>query len=192
MRTPARRALGIVVAGMAVISLAAPTMAAAPATDRGSGGHVSRLYNHPGPLTERQNARRKAAQELILSGKASPDEDGVVKPGEDKYIQAAVTGTGQAVHDPVGVRRPGERASSARSARSTTDRQAQPRSRHRSLDPRCRTTTARTGRRTSTTAVLPGPVLRRRRVVRGLLHEAVVGRLHGRRRVGIRAMGTTG
>ena len=95
MRTPARRALGIVVAGLAVISLAAPTMAAAPVTDRGSGGHVSRIDNHPGPLTERQNARRKAAQELILSGKASPNADGVVQLAEDKFFQAAVTGEGQ-------------------------------------------------------------------------------------------------
>jgi immune inhibitor A len=95
MRKPARRALGIVVAGLAVISLVAPTMAATPVADRGSSGHASRLDNHPGPLTERQNARRKAAQELILSGKASPDSDGVVKLGEDKYFQAAVTGTGK-------------------------------------------------------------------------------------------------
>ena len=95
MRNPARRALGIVVAGLAVISLAAPTMAAAPVTDRGSGGQVSRIDNHPGPLTERQNARRKAAQELILSGKASPNADGVVQLAEDKFFQATVTGEGQ-------------------------------------------------------------------------------------------------
>ena len=95
MRHPARRALGIAVAGMAVVALVAPTMAAAPATDRGSGGHVSRIDNHPGPLTERQDARRKAAQELILSGKASPNADGVVQLADDKYFQAAVTGAGQ-------------------------------------------------------------------------------------------------
>ena len=95
MRHPARRALGIAVAGMAVVALVAPTMAAAPATDRGSGGHVSQIDNHPGPLTERQNARRKAAQELILSGKASPNADGVVQLADDKYYQAAVTGVGQ-------------------------------------------------------------------------------------------------
>jgi immune inhibitor A len=94
MRKPARRALGITVAGVAIIALVAPTMAATPVTDRGSGGDVSRIDNHPGPLTERQNARRKAAQELILSGKASPNADGVVQLAADKYFQAAVTGTG--------------------------------------------------------------------------------------------------
>ena len=95
MRKPARRALGIAVAGVAVIALVAPTMAAAPVTDRGSGGQVRRIDNHPGPLTERQNARRKAAQELILSGKASPNADGVVQLAEDKFFQAALTGEGQ-------------------------------------------------------------------------------------------------
>src|SRR6187397_998796 len=79
MRQPARRALGIIVAGVAVIAAAAP----------------SRVDNHPGPLTERQNARRKAAQELILSGQAAPNEDGVLQLADDKYFQAAVTGTGK-------------------------------------------------------------------------------------------------
>ncbi|HEX8079924.1 MAG TPA: immune inhibitor A domain-containing protein [Jatrophihabitans sp.] len=52
------------------------------------------MDNHPGPLTARQEARRKAAQKLILSGQASPNADGVVKLADDKYYQAAVTGTG--------------------------------------------------------------------------------------------------
>jgi immune inhibitor A len=95
MRQPARRALGIVVAGVAVIALVAPTMAASPAKDRGPAAAPSRVDNHPGPLTERQNARRKAAQELILSGKAAPNQDGVVQLSDDKYFQAAVTGTGK-------------------------------------------------------------------------------------------------
>jgi immune inhibitor A len=95
MRQPARRALGIAVAGMAIITLAAPTMAANPARDGGSARAAARVDNHPGPLTQRHEARRKAAQELILAGKASPNEDGVVKLADDKYFQAAVTGTGQ-------------------------------------------------------------------------------------------------
>jgi immune inhibitor A len=95
MRQPARRALGIIVAGVAVIALVAPTMAASPARDRGPAAAPSRVDNHPGPLTERQNARRKAAQELILSGKAAPNEDGVLQLADDKYFQAAVTGTGK-------------------------------------------------------------------------------------------------
>ena len=56
---------------------------------------AQRLDNRPGPLTERQNERRKAAQELILSGQASPDEDGWCSSPSDKYYQAAVTGTGR-------------------------------------------------------------------------------------------------
>ena len=66
-----------------------------PARDSGPAAKNARSDNRPGPLTERQNARRKAAQELILSGKASPDQDGVVQLADDKYFQAAVTGTGR-------------------------------------------------------------------------------------------------
>src|SRR5215204_5640077 len=95
MRQPARRALGIAVAAMAVITVAAPAMAANPSRDGGSARTAARVDNHPGPLTQRHEARRKAAQELILSGKASPNEDGVVKLADDKYFQAALTGTGQ-------------------------------------------------------------------------------------------------
>jgi immune inhibitor A len=51
--------------------------------------------NLPGPLTARQDARRKAAQELVRSGRAAPDENGVVQLAADKYFQAAVTGTGR-------------------------------------------------------------------------------------------------
>src|SRR4029453_15549803 len=55
MRNPARRALGIAAAGVAIIALVAPTMAAAPAGDRGTTSQARRIDNHPGPLTERQN-----------------------------------------------------------------------------------------------------------------------------------------
>ena len=59
---------------------------AAPSNDP-TPGAAQRLDNKPGPLTERQNQRRKAAQELILSGQASPDEDGVVQLAGDKYYR---------------------------------------------------------------------------------------------------------
>ncbi|WP_062464709.1 immune inhibitor A domain-containing protein [Demequina soli] len=78
-----------------------PAAIAAPADDTADSTSAaeSRPDNRPGPLTTRQDERRKAAQELILSGAASPDEDGVVAlaaDGEkDKYYQTAVTGTGQ-------------------------------------------------------------------------------------------------
>jgi immune inhibitor A len=74
-----------------------PAAIAVPAEDPNptSAAAEARPDNRPGPLTERQNERRKAAQQLILSGQASPGEDGVVQVAEDKYYQAAVTGTGR-------------------------------------------------------------------------------------------------
>ncbi|HXG26698.1 MAG TPA: immune inhibitor A domain-containing protein [Candidatus Binatia bacterium] len=94
MRKLARTALAGAVVGVVVASLAAPVMGAAPM--RGGAAHrADRPDNRPGPLTERQEARRKAAMELILSGKASPNEDGVVALAEDKYFQAELTGTAQ-------------------------------------------------------------------------------------------------
>lgn len=71
MRTLARGALGGIVAAATVLALVTPTLASPPMTDRGS--RVVREDNHAGPLSARQEARRKAAQELILSGKASPN-----------------------------------------------------------------------------------------------------------------------
>jgi immune inhibitor A len=76
------------------IGFAAPASAGVPAGDRSSGAAM-RPDNRPGPLTARQEARREAAQRLILSGQASPNADGVVQLAEDKYFQAAVGGTGQ-------------------------------------------------------------------------------------------------
>lgn len=99
-----RRTRGIIAAattGATVITgamLIPPAMAAPPGDDStANGSSVQRTDNRPGPLTERQNERRKAAQALILSGKASPNDDGVVAlNGEgDKYYQATVTGTGR-------------------------------------------------------------------------------------------------
>ncbi|MBO0980703.1 immune inhibitor A [Microbacterium sp. SD291] len=76
-----------------------PPAMAAPSGDgpTADGSSAQRSDNRPGPLTERQNERRKAAQRLILSGQASPNEDGVVALNAegDKYYQAAVTGTGR-------------------------------------------------------------------------------------------------
>ena len=83
-------AVATMLTSVAVIPSAAA--AAAPAESPTS---AHRSDNHPGPLTARQESRRKAAQKLILSGKASPNEDGVVQLADDKYYQAAVTGTGR-------------------------------------------------------------------------------------------------
>ncbi|MGR0319388.1 immune inhibitor A domain-containing protein [Agromyces sp. ZXT2-3] len=75
-----------------------PAAIAVPANDsptESTSAVAARPDNRPGPLTQRQDERRKAAQELILSGQASPGEDGVVQLAEDKYYQAAVSGTGR-------------------------------------------------------------------------------------------------
>jgi immune inhibitor A len=93
MRKLMHRTLAFVTIGATIASLAAPVIAVAPVRDaRQAAGE--RADNRPGPLTDRQEARRKAAMELILSGKKSPNEDGVVALAADKYYQAAVTGTG--------------------------------------------------------------------------------------------------
>ena len=98
-----RRTRGIVAAaaaGATVITgvMMMPAATAAPnPVDPADGAAVQRADNRPGPLTDRQNERRKAAQRLILSGQASPNEDGVVSLNaeNDKYYEAAVTGTGR-------------------------------------------------------------------------------------------------
>jgi immune inhibitor A len=74
-----------------VIGAVTPVTAQSPVGGQNRAGQ-HRADNLPGPLTARQEARRKAAQELILSGQASPDADGVVQLAEDKYFEAAVTG----------------------------------------------------------------------------------------------------
>lgn len=100
MNRRTRGMLAVAAASATMIAGAAfgPAAIAVPAEDPNTGPAAAaeaRPDNRPGPLTERQNERRKAAQELILSGQASPSEDGVVQLAEDKYYEAAVTGTGR-------------------------------------------------------------------------------------------------
>ncbi|GAT74432.1 peptidase M6, immune inhibitor A [Microbacterium sp. HM58-2] len=99
-----RRTRGIIAAAATGATLIAGAMVVPPATAAPSGdgptsdgASAQRSDNRPGPLTDRQNERRKAAQRLILSGQASPNEDGVVALNAegDKYYEAAVTGTGR-------------------------------------------------------------------------------------------------
>ena len=91
-----RGMLAVAAASVTVVSgvAFAPAAIAAPADDS-TPAAAQRLDNRPGPLTERQNERRKAAQKLILSGQASPGEDGVVQLADDKYYEASVTGVGR-------------------------------------------------------------------------------------------------
>jgi len=100
MKRRTRGMLAVAAAGATVIAGAAfgPAAIAAPSADDPNPAASQRLDNRPGPLTERQNERRKAAQKLILSGQASPNEDGVIALAEgetDKFYEAAVTGTGR-------------------------------------------------------------------------------------------------
>ena len=100
MNRRTRGLLAVAAASATMVAGAAfgPGAIAAPAEDPNTGPAAAaeaRPDNRPVPLTERQNERRKAAQRLILSGQASPGEDGVVQLAEDKYFQTAVTGTGK-------------------------------------------------------------------------------------------------
>jgi immune inhibitor A len=92
MRTILRPVLVLGAIGALTLGAVAPTIAASQAKDRGPTAATPRSDNRAGPLTDRQEARRKAAQELILSGKASANSEGVVQLADDKYFQAAVTG----------------------------------------------------------------------------------------------------
>lgn len=94
MRKFVRRAMVLAIAGVMTIGVTAPAVAVAPSRDA-SAGPSARPDDRPGPLTARQNERRKAAMRLILSGQQSPDQDGVVQLADDKYFQAALSGTGQ-------------------------------------------------------------------------------------------------
>ena len=96
-KLPRALLMGAVVGVMLVTSVA-PVVAAPPANDQGPAAKGTRPDNRPGPFTARQDARRKAAQELILSGRASPNADGVVQLADDKYFEAAVSGEGQVRH----------------------------------------------------------------------------------------------
>ena len=92
MRKFGRAALVGAVTAMTIASLVTPTLAANRSRDVKGATPAHRTDNRPGPLSDRQEARRKAAQELILSGQASPGEDGVIALDEGKYFEAAVEG----------------------------------------------------------------------------------------------------
>jgi immune inhibitor A len=92
MRKLMRTTLACVAVGATIASLATPVLGAPPVRDGGKA--APHADSRPGPLSARQEARRKEAMELILSGKKAPNADGVVALAGDKYYQAAVTGTG--------------------------------------------------------------------------------------------------
>ncbi|WP_353814889.1 immune inhibitor A domain-containing protein [Agromyces sp. SYSU T00266] len=100
MKQRTRGWLAVTAASATMVAGAAfgPAAIAAPANDSptdSTAAAEARPDNRPGPLTQRQDERRKAAQELILSGQAAPGEDGVVEIADDKYYEAAVSGSGR-------------------------------------------------------------------------------------------------
>ncbi len=90
-----RKLITIASSAVLLLSLTGTAVAAPRAADDGPAAKAIRADNRPGPLTARQDARRKAAMELILSGQKSPNADGVIALADDKYFQAAVSGTDQ-------------------------------------------------------------------------------------------------
>lgn len=93
MRRTTRRALSALTAGVLAVTTGATLASAAPPPKDAPVGVTHRQDNRPGPLTARQEARRKAAVEMVRSGESAPDENGAVQLAEDKYAQVAVTGT---------------------------------------------------------------------------------------------------
>ena len=89
------RKLISIVSSMALLLSIAGTAAAAPRAQDSGPGSAIRPDNRPGPLTARQDARRKAALELIRTGQKSANADGVVQLAEGKYVEVAVDGAGQ-------------------------------------------------------------------------------------------------
>ena len=92
MRKLMRTTLACVAIGATIASMAAPIAGVSPVRD---GRRPPPGPTTDGPLTDRQEARRKAAMELILSGQKAPNADGVLKIGADKYFEAELTGTAQ-------------------------------------------------------------------------------------------------
>ena len=122
MKRRTRGMLAVAAASVTVVSgvAFAPAAIAAPAEDPTSAA-AQRLDNRPGPLTARQDARRKAAQKLILSGQASPERRRRRPAGRRQVLRGSRHRHRPAVHDPVGVRRPGQRqARHGARARCTT------------------------------------------------------------------------
>ena len=82
---------GLAVSALAATGLQSPASAAPlshdGATQGGATASPHRSDDRPGPLTKQERALRKAALEKIAKGQASPNADGVVKLGKDKFVE---------------------------------------------------------------------------------------------------------
>jgi len=91
-RSAAALAAGaLLIAGLAAGASAAPPPEA-PAADAAA---AHRPDNRPGPLTKRQEALRKAAQQKLRAGEVTENDEGVTEVAEDKYVQTTLTGEAQ-------------------------------------------------------------------------------------------------
>jgi immune inhibitor A len=98
VRRSARRALGAFALGsitLATAAVGAVGAGAAPPPEQSSRAAVHGPDNRPGPLSARQDARRKAALAKVRSGEAEPDQDGVVELAEGKAVEVAALDTDQ-------------------------------------------------------------------------------------------------
>ena len=89
-----------VVTGLAGVAVAAaaiqqPAVAAPVQHDGATAGQAKaaahRPDNRPGPVTKKQLALREAAVQKVAAGKATPNADGVVKLGDDKFAEVETT-----------------------------------------------------------------------------------------------------
>jgi immune inhibitor A len=84
---------GLAGAAMVAAAMQQPASAAPVANDGATAGQAKAASHRPdnrlGPATKKQLALRKAAFEKVVAGKATPNADGVVKLGNDKFAEVA-------------------------------------------------------------------------------------------------------
>ena len=82
---------GLAGAAMVATAMQQPAAAAPVADDGATAGQAKAAAHRPdnrlGPATKKQLALRQAAFEKVAAGKATPDSDGVVKLGRDKFAE---------------------------------------------------------------------------------------------------------
>ena len=79
-----------------VMSMVATTSAYSPPRDEEGGATGSTTDYIPSPQTERQNALKQKAQEMVLAGEVTPAGDNkVVKVAKGQYVELAFEGQDQ-------------------------------------------------------------------------------------------------
>ena len=86
---------GLAGAAMVAAAMQQPASAAPVAHDGATAGQAkaaaNRPDNRPGPVTKKQLALREAAVQKVAAGDATPNADGVVKLGSDKFAEVETT-----------------------------------------------------------------------------------------------------